>query len=319
MYADPRPGTRHDRGMALVAAIGMLVIFAALGTAYVSYMSIEFEDAGTQLHRVRARNLASGGVHAAIGEIQSRLDETRVPADEYTFPLSTYRREQGGPGAYPQTVRVSVSDESARVNLNTAPTALLGALGLGADAIAKLESMRASGRRLASVDALRVEDIVDAAAYDALNASSFTVSSAGGVNLNTASADVLAAAFGISADEAGALAAKRPFADWADVLQKVGREPATFNLPVAAFAPREQPAGVAFSSSSFRLRSTVTMEMPGGNHRPVYAGVEAVVNFGRGGAYSIRSWTELRGADARETASAPGAAETTGEASEEAN
>lgn len=312
--------------MALMAAIGMLMIFALLGTAYVSYMSIEFQDAGTQLHRIRARNLATGGVYAAIGEIQSRQAGGAGPESSYAIVLATYRHEQGGPGAYPQTVHVAVSDESARLNLNTAPPATLEKMGLSADAASKLVAMRAEGRKLASVDALRTNDIVDAADYEALNEDQFTVYtggvagvSGGTVNLNSAGPEVLSAVFGISADEASALAQKRPFKDWADVLQKVGREPATFNVDVAPFALREQPADVSFASNTFRLRSTVTMNMPGGDHRPVYAGVEAVVAFGADGAYAIRYWRELRGADAREAEESSGAAVEPAKTSEEPN
>jgi hypothetical protein len=101
-------------------------------------------------------------------------------------------------------------------------------------------------------------------------------------------------------EEAQSLAQKRPFANWADVLQKVGREPATFNLDVPRFAPREMPGAVAFGSRCFRLRSTVALNMPGGAHRPAYAGVEAVVAFGLDGRYTIRYWRELGGADARD-------------------
>ncbi|MDK1022580.1 MAG: hypothetical protein QGD90_13200, partial [Candidatus Hydrogenedentes bacterium] len=34
----------QDGGFALIGAIGMLALFALLGTAYVKYMMVEFED-----------------------------------------------------------------------------------------------------------------------------------------------------------------------------------------------------------------------------------------------------------------------------------
>jgi len=293
-------------GMALVAAIGMLVIFAMLGTAYVGYMSIEFESAGTQLHQARARNLAAGGVYAAIGDIQAALGAGESPEASYDVGLSTYRREQGGDGAYPQSVAVKVEDESGRINLNVAPKALLGAVGLDADAVQKLSELKASGRRLPSVDALLADEIVDAQTFNGLSRDLLTVYTDWGVNLNSAPVGVLAAVFGISESEAESLAGKRPFANWADVLQKVGREPETFNLDIAPFALREQPRGVSFGSRCYRLRSTVTMNMPGGDHRPVYAGAEAVVTFKADGSYSIRYWRELSVADARESETVAG-------------
>jgi hypothetical protein len=256
-----------------------------------------------QLHRIRARNLASGGVYATIGAIQKRLDAGGVPDAEYAISLATYRPEQGGPGAYPQTVTVRVADEAARINLNTAPGGLLEAAGLEADGVNKLMDLRAKDQALVSVDALRTEEVLDATSFDALAKDRFTVYTgrSGAVNLNTAGIDVLSAVFAISSEEASALAEKRPFENWPDVLQKVGREPATFNVDVAPFAPRQRPASLSLSSRTFRIRSTVSMDMPGGNHRPEHAGVEAVVAFGADGGYTIRSWKELRGADARNT------------------
>jgi type II secretory pathway component PulK len=282
-------------------------------------MSLEYEDAGTQLHQIRARNLASGGVYAAIGDLQAGLAEGRAPQNEYDISLSTYRREQGGPGAYAQSVEVGVSDESGRVNLNAAPATLLQTMGLSAEATATLSSMRGENERLASVDALRVENVVDASEYAALDTELFTVFTDGDVNLNAGGPDVLAAVFGVSRDEAAAVAQKRPFRDWADALQKVGREPSTFNLDVAPFAPRQQPAGVSFASQTFRLRSTVAMNMPGGNHRPAYAGVEAVVAFDADGNYSIRYWREMRGGEARGIDGPAAEGVTAEDAGEEAN
>jgi type II secretory pathway component PulK len=300
------------RGMALPAAIALLAVFAMLGTAYVSYMWLEYSDAGVQLHRLRARHLAASGVYAAIGEIQAAFGDSRGPEAEYAFELSTYRTEQRGSGAYPQRVAVSVSDESGRVNLNSAPASLLRAMGLDTEAADKIVAMRGRNEQLASVDALRVNEILDAKEYDALTSEDFTVYTGGSnhatpapLNLNTASPRVLAAAFAISDEEAKALAQLRPFANWSDAVQKTGREPVTFNLEVASFAPREKPAAIAFDSRCFRIRSEATLDMPGGDHRPVYAAVEAVVVIHDGGHYSIRLWRELRGADARSTVEQP--------------
>lgn len=300
MVAAQHNRLRNRRGMALVAAIALLAVFALLGTAYVGYMWIEFEDVGIELHRTRARHLAAGGIFAAIGDLQSALDSGRPPAASFEYALATYRTEQGGPAAYPQRVTVDLSDESARIDLNSAPASLLAALGFESDAIDRLRVMRSENRRLASVDALRVDEIVTAQQFDSLAANELTVYSGGVLNLNTAGPRVLAAAFGISQNEAEALSAKRPFANWADTLQKVGREPTTFNLDVPSFAPREQPANIAFESRCFRLRSAAVLDMPGGDHRPVHAAVEAVVSFKDDGSYVIRLWRELRGAEARE-------------------
>ncbi len=309
--------------MALVAAIGLLVVFAMLGTAYIGYMTLEYDEAGIQLHEVRARTLAEAGVYAAIGEAQAAIARGEVPKGEYPIALSAYRQEATGQGAYPQTVRVAVSDESARVNLNYAPVSLLRAMGLSENAAKAVEDYRASGKRLASLDALRSEGLVDAQTMQALKRDLFTVYTGSDprqphsyLNLNTAPDAVLASVFGISAEEAAALAAKRPFASWADAVQKVGREPATFNVAAPQYASRDMPAALALTSRCFRFVSLVEMDMPGGTGRPVHAGVEAVVALLENGTYTIRYWREIHSGAAKaasDTTTAPvAAAENTG-------
>ena len=299
-----RPTQNGKRGMALVAAIGLLVIFAMLGTAYIGYMSLEYDEAAVQLREVRARTLAEAGVYAAIGEVQAAIAQSAVPEREYSIPLAAYRQEATGQGSYPQTVHVTVVDESSRVNMNFAPVALLRALGLPENAAKGLDDYRAAGKRLASVDSLRSEGIVDAKGMQALHRDLLTVYTGSDprqphsyLNLNSAPDAVLAAVFAISAEEAAALASKRPFSSWEDVLQKVGREPSTFNVKPPQYASRDMPADLALTSRCFRLQSVTKMEMPGG--RPAYAGVEAVVAFLDNGTYSIRHWHEIHSGAAK--------------------
>ncbi len=312
------PGQNTKRGMALVAAIGLLVIFAALGTAYIGYMALEFDEAGVRLHEVRARKLAEAGVYAAIGEAQAAIARGEAPKPEYPIALAAYRQEATGQGVYPQTVHVRVSDESARVNLNYAPAALLRALGLPENAAKAIEDYRASGKSLASLDALRSEGLVNAATMQSLPRDLLTVYTGSDprqphsyLNLNSAPDPVLAAIFGISVEEAAALAAKRPFTSWEDAIQKVAREPSTFNVPAPQYASRDMPGTLALSSRCFRMTSLVEMDMPGGTGRPVHAGVEAVVALLEDGTYAIRYWREIHSGAAKaanETTTAPSAA-----------
>jgi DNA uptake protein ComE-like DNA-binding protein len=247
-------------------------------------------------------------VYAAIGEAREAIAHGRVPPGQYSIPLTEYRLEATGPGAYPQTVQVSLTDESARVNLNFAPVAVLRAMGLPEHAAQAVQDYRTKGgKRLANVDALRAEGLVDGQTFRALHRDLFTVYTASDprqphsyLNLNSAPEAVLAAVFGIGAEEAAALAAKRPFATWADVLQKVGREPSTFNVAAPQYALRDMPAELALSSRCYRLQSIVELDMPGGRGRLVHAGVEAVVAFLEDGTYTIRYWRELHSGAAKE-------------------
>lgn len=305
---------RHSakRGMALVAAIGMLVIFAMLGTAYIGYMTIEYDEAGIELHEIRAQHLAAAGVDAAIAQIQDAIKRGEAPQPEYLVSLATYRQEATGQGSYTQTVRVRVTDESARVNLNYAPPALLRALGFSENGAQGLADYRAAGKRLASFESLRTDGLLDGAGYQALDASRFTVYTGTDtrqphsyLNLNTAPPAVLAAIFAINESEANALADKRPFTSWADALQKVGREPATFNVSAPQYASRDMPRDLALASRCYRVESTVDMNMPGGTGRPMSAGVEAVVVFPENGGSAVRYWHEMNSGTARAAGAAP--------------
>lgn len=290
--------------MALVAAIGMLVVFAMLGTAYIGYMTLDYDQTRQEMRDVRAESLAEAGIYAAIGEAQAAIARNEAPKTEYTIALNAYRQEATGQGAYPQSIRVKVSDESARVNLNFAPGALLHNLGLPDNAVKAVADYRAAGKRLASVEALKSEGLIDTATLQALKRDQFTVYSGTDlrqphsyINLNAVSEPILAAIFNINAEEATGLAAKRPFASWEDAVQKVGREPATFSVASAQYATRDMPADLALNSRCFRLESLVNVDMPGG--RTASAGVEAVVSFLENGTYSIRYWHEIKSGAAK--------------------
>jgi type II secretory pathway component PulK len=192
-----------------------------------------------------------------------------------------------------------VADESARVNINYAPPLVLRAMGLSEATVDALVAYRRNGaRQLASVDALLTRELIDAQGYDRIDTNLLTVYSVSDrrqphsyINVNSASPRVLSAIFAINLDEARALAGKRPFRDWRDVLQKVGREPTSFNVEVPQFAPRDMPRALALSSRCFRLRSEVVLDMPGQDGRSARAGVEAVVYFHEDGSHAIRYWS----------------------------
>jgi type II secretory pathway component PulK len=297
--------------MALIAAIGMLMIFAMLGTAYIGYTTIEYDEAGIHLQELRAKRLAASGVEAAIAEMQAAIARGETPKPEYTMSLAAYRQEATGLGVYPQPVKINVIDESSRVNLNFAPEPLLRAMGLPENAAKAVADYRAAGKKLASVASLRADGLLDGQAYQAIDASLFTVYTGTDprqphsyLNLNTVPEKVLAAIFSINADEAKALAGKRPFTSWADALQKVGREPGTFNVSAPQYAVRDMPRDLALVSRCFRLVSTVAMDMPGGTGRIASAGVEVVVVFPENGGRAVRYWQELNSGTAEEKAAA---------------
>ena len=317
LNAVSQTGVREDRGAALFASLGLLLVFSVLGTAYVKSMMISLEDTRYVIQNVRANHLSRGGIYAGIGEIQAGLENGLQPAGTYEIALPVYRLVEDGTASYPQTVKVLVNDESGKVNLNFAPKSLLVALGVPSDVVDEVrrEARGAGGRLLVSVDNLRTRDFMNGQNYNALDKNLFTVytgSSDGAgtqVNLNSASPAVLAAIFAIDGEEAQSLAQKRPFSSWDDVRAKVGREPSTFNVPDTARTNRGMPDAVSLSSRSFRLLSEAHMVTRDTSARGLLSAVESVVNFSDDGSFSIRYWNETPSDEAFEetevAASAP--------------
>lgn len=332
---DPMRFTRvaWNEGVALITALAMLMVFSLLGTGYVSYMSIEQERSHFELRKMRAQHLAVGGVNAAIGEIRTAIRSGSAPAESYTFEIPIYIRDVEAPeglSGVPQKVTVKVRDEAARVNLNHAPRELLEALGMERSQVRALKNSLPKGsvqgaterRWLARVDGLRSRGILETQEYRALDKDILTVYSAADqddpaafLNLNTASPKVLAAVFNMTGAEAQALAAKRPFNSWSDVVVKTGRDPSTYNVRPAATAPHTMPRELALRSTCFYIVCDAAVEPYGTRGPRAQAWAEAVVVFKNDGTHEIRHWseTDTREPRAGSAPSAPGsAAEVTG-------
>ena len=58
-----------NRGFALMFALGIIVVFAGLGVAYVNYMGISFDKTKNHVHQRQAQSVAEAGIHAAIAEL----------------------------------------------------------------------------------------------------------------------------------------------------------------------------------------------------------------------------------------------------------
>ena len=123
-----------QRGAALIIALGMLAVFAALGTAYLGYMVLEQQRSQDYLAEVQARQLAERAVWAAVGELQTALTNGEAPAlgahDEQLLPL--YRAViEGTPEPWSRRdgwVRLAIEDESAKLNINLASPRVLQAM-----------------------------------------------------------------------------------------------------------------------------------------------------------------------------------------------
>lgn len=306
----PAERLRPDQGVALVAALAMLMIFVLLGTGYVRYMRIDHDSGVFDARKARARQLAVGGVNAAIGNLREALRTDTAPEREYSLELPIYVLDIESDtltAPIPQRVSVRIEDEAARININHAPRELLEAIGMERGQYRKLRNSLpkdsvpgASERRwLSRVDGLRTRGILETREFKKLDQDILTVYSAVDqnepmhlLNINTASPKVLAAVFNMPLAEAEHFAGMRPFSSWQDAVAKTGRAPSTFNIRPSAVAPHAMPDALALDSHSYRIFCEATVEPYGAGGPRVTSHVEAVVVFSEAGTHEIRYWSE---------------------------
>ena len=309
-----------EKGAALIAALSMLMIFTLLGTSYVKYMSIEQDASMFELRKMRASHLAEGGIQAAIGEIRAALKSGQTPEAVYEFDIPVYIYDADAEiriSAVPQRVRVRIEDEAARVNLNHAPRELLESLGMDRSRVRALKNSlpkgsvpRAGTRQwLSSVDNLRTRKILGAREFRALDRDILTVHTvddphapARFINLNSASPKVLAAVFNIPQQEAAALAKRRPFTSWNDVVAKTGRDPLTFSVRPSQISPHTMPRELALQSNCYRVFSEARVESSYRAGHDATQWVEAVVVLHADGSYTFRYWNEMAPQDRTQVA-----------------
>jgi DNA uptake protein ComE-like DNA-binding protein len=265
-----RAGLDRRAGVALLTALALLMLFSILGTAYIRYMTIENERTDYELRAVRAEQAASGGVYGAIGEVQAALAAGKSPAGTYDFDIPVYgasRQAEKGYMTFEESrrcaARVTVSDESGKINLNHAPASLLQqVLGIDEAAAARIVESRprADGAEfdpgliaggmpvwLFSVDDMIARGLLDvdtARKTDWNQVTFYTVrdhaKAAGYLNVNAAPESVLRLVLGVDEKTAKTVAQARPFSDLAGVSAAAGKDPSGFALPAEAltFAPR---------------------------------------------------------------------------------
>lgn len=307
--------TTRNEGVALLTALGMLFVFSILAVAYVTYARTALDRIDYRAQSVRARLAAEGGVQAAVGSIASALpsgDVSGVLSAPIGFEFPFYQLDRSAADRMaPATdrrwaVRVTVTDESGKVNLNFAPTRVLQSiLGVDGDTARKIRSSlpvdAASGSWLAGVDDLLTRALVSPAAFAAIPKDLVTVYTvpdpahpAAFLNVNAASPAVLAAILDVTPEAAQQIAQKKPFNTVAELAAAAGKDAATFNFKPAPDAPETLPRELCLRSRSFRVRSEAELvfsEGPAGR-RTARSYIEAVIVFDRDGASHITYWSE---------------------------
>lgn len=135
----PGRAAREDRGFALVAVLLVLALLGVVGAEFAYSMRLEATAVRSWKHGIAAAHLAEAGIEQAIREIAADTPQV-VLADDGA--LTFYTRERAPAARLPRSAvplaggqfAYRITDEEARVNLNTSPPdrldRLLQALGL---------------------------------------------------------------------------------------------------------------------------------------------------------------------------------------------
>jgi len=317
------PTRSGERGMALLTAVGFLVLFSLLGTAYVRFMALEQEAAHLTVQEARTRAAARGGIEAALGMIEEANRAGRLSGvldQVHVVDLVAYKLvNEGAAGrglaeSERRAVRanVRISDESGKVNLNHAPPSVLRRVlnvdGATARAIANAvprSGERAEGRRwFTHVDELLARGLLTEAQFAGVDPALVTVYSVldhddpvDYLNINGAPPGVLAAALDVTTDEATAIAEKRPFTGIRELTAAANKTADAFSYRPSSVDDSKKPNAFTFDSRCFRIVSeaVVARRDPGGaEYRSSHATVEAVVVMNDEGGFDVARW-QLRG------------------------
>ncbi|UCD58690.1 MAG: general secretion pathway protein GspK [Candidatus Hydrogenedentota bacterium] len=195
-----------QKGIAILSALGVLVILGLLSSVFLAHVRLEAAYAARDAQQLKAHYLAVAGVQDAIARLKA--DSSLV--DAYTdgwWLGSSPEATLLGEGGY----TVTVTDESARINIvNASPQILSAILGSDKEALAAIVSYR-SANRLFAIEDLHAADL-GADPFSRVSTLGTTLGD-GKVNINTANADVVAALPGMDPEAAQMVIGFRKGAD----------------------------------------------------------------------------------------------------------
>ena len=87
---DGKFAAQSQEGAALIMALGMLILFIALGTQYVRFMGLEVKATEFDTGQNQNRQLAYGGIYAAIGKVQAALSRGQAVDPDASIELPVF-------------------------------------------------------------------------------------------------------------------------------------------------------------------------------------------------------------------------------------
>jgi type II secretory pathway component PulK len=186
------------KGIALILVLGILMIVSLFVTAFLGLMNLETRMAKQFVYRLKAHYLAQAGVEMALAQLARDKNSYDALGGSWRENSNYYRTFPGG-GLYDVTWRVradgqmvsGVEDEAGKININLAKKkVLLNLPGLNEKTVAAIIKDREAKPFITVDEILRVQGI-SRAVFKGIE-ELITVNSKGKVNVNTASAQVLA-------------------------------------------------------------------------------------------------------------------------------
>jgi general secretion pathway protein K len=224
------PVVNDEHGFALIIALGFLSIVMIMALSLSAAVRADLEQTRRFQDATAAEFLAKGGVEWAIHYLNMVDTQGHLWQAPWQDQPALFRGRVLGPGIIDLSyvdasgeTRYGLQDEEARVNVNTAPAALLAGLPGSTPAIADAIVKQRQQRRLVAPEELVARGIVSAETfYGTAGAPGIdpylTVWGSGKINLNTAPKPVLGALPGMTAVLAEAIVQHR---------QGVDRQPGT--------------------------------------------------------------------------------------------
>ncbi len=287
LYSDIEKKYRkfYKKGVALIIAISLLGVFALLGMYYVRDGEIELKRTSLLLDEMRVREYAKAGVNSALIELEKAwrrdtVDEllNKCPL-EFTYPYykQVYRGVENFSVEPSDTlnvqVKVWITDESGKVNLNCSPASVLQRILniTGEEARQVVSNLPNSGanpknaRWYYLLEDLYGKNGVIQTKLDSKVSELVSTWNAGNpekpipyLNINKSPAQVLMAVLNINYEETQKIINARPIKTMNDLIAILGKTPASFNVKVDETVPDWQ---FPFTNKSNSFKITVVAEL----------------------------------------------------------
>jgi len=158
-------GYTMRRGVALILVLWLLTVLSAVALELALFSRLRLQATRNTGDGVRSLSLARSGVERAVAELKAGKDTAQALEDLREDAKRIYHNVELGEGAYTLLAEPAdssgaepeygISDEAAKVNLNTADAAMLSRVpGINADLAADIIALRSENKAILDVSDL---------------------------------------------------------------------------------------------------------------------------------------------------------------------